>query len=100
RTSDQIRAWQFSPRRPGDQVLPGAGELGHPSRARAPTRISRRRSRWRPCLYGTDVPTGPARYLAPWEIGDVAGVVIAVDVIRAFTTAAYAFHAGADRILL
>jgi hypothetical protein len=30
-----------------------------------------------------------ARYVAPWELDGVAGVVVAVDVLRAFTTAAY-----------
>jgi 2-phosphosulfolactate phosphatase len=40
------------------------------------------------------------RYRAPWEIGEVTGAVIAVDVIRAFTTAAYAFAAGAREIWL
>ena len=41
-----------------------------------------------------------ARYLARWEVGDVTGAVVAVDVIRAFTTAAYAFSAGASHIFL
>lgn len=39
-----------------------------------------------------------ARYLARWELDGVGGVVVAIDVIRAFTTAAYAFAAGADAI--
>jgi 2-phosphosulfolactate phosphatase len=39
-----------------------------------------------------------ARYLARWELDGVAGVVVAIDVIRAFTTAAYAFAAGAEAI--
>jgi len=34
-----------------------------------------------------------ARFLPRWEVGDVTGAVVAVDVIRAFTTAAYAFAA-------
>lgn len=42
---------------------------------------------------------GP-RYLARWEVADVTGAVVAVDVIRAFTTAAYAFGAGAREIHL
>jgi 2-phosphosulfolactate phosphatase len=41
-----------------------------------------------------------ARYLPRWEIGGVGGTVVAVDVIRAFTTAAYAFAAGAREIWL
>lgn len=41
-----------------------------------------------------------ARFLPRWEVGDVAGAVVAIDVIRAFTTAAYAFAAGAKRIYL
>ena len=35
-----------------------------------------------------------------WELDDVTGAVVVVDVIRAFTTAAYAFGAGADAIYL
>jgi len=41
-----------------------------------------------------------ARFLPRWEVGDVTGAVVAVDVIRAFTTAAYAFAAGAKHIYL
>jgi 2-phosphosulfolactate phosphatase len=41
-----------------------------------------------------------ARFLPAWEIGAVTGAVVAVDVIRAFTTAAYAFGAGAREIWL
>lgn len=41
-----------------------------------------------------------ARFLPRWEIGDVVGTVVAIDVIRAFTTAAYAFAAGAREIWL
>ena len=40
------------------------------------------------------------RFLARWEVADVTGAVVAVDVIRAFTTAAYAFAAGARHIYL
>jgi 2-phosphosulfolactate phosphatase len=40
------------------------------------------------------------RFLPRWEVGDVKGAVVAVDVIRAFTTAAYAFAAGAKHIYL
>ena len=39
-----------------------------------------------------------SRQLARWELEDVGGAVVVVDVIRAFTTAAYAFGAGARRI--
>jgi phosphosulfolactate phosphohydrolase-like enzyme len=41
-----------------------------------------------------------ARFLARWEVADVIGAVVSVDVIRAFTTAAYAFAAGASHIFL
>jgi 2-phosphosulfolactate phosphatase len=44
--------------------------------------------------------TGAARYLARWELDGVDGVVVAIDVIRAFTTAAYAIDAGASCIYL
>jgi 2-phosphosulfolactate phosphatase len=40
------------------------------------------------------------RFLPRWEVADVTGAVVAVDVIRAFTTAAYAFAAGARHIYL
>jgi 2-phosphosulfolactate phosphatase len=41
-----------------------------------------------------------ARYVDRWELDGVAGVVVAVDVLRAFTTAAYAFAGGAVAIWL
>ena len=41
-----------------------------------------------------------ARYLARWELDGVEGTVVVVDVIRAFTTAAYALAAGAAEIWL
>jgi 2-phosphosulfolactate phosphatase len=41
-----------------------------------------------------------ARFLPRSEVADVAGAIVAVDVIRAFTTAAYAFAAGARHIFL
>jgi 2-phosphosulfolactate phosphatase len=41
-----------------------------------------------------------ARYLRRDQIGDVGGAVVAIDVLRAFTTAAYAFGAGASHIFL
>ena len=41
-----------------------------------------------------------ARFLPRWEVADVSGAVVAVDVLRAFTTAAYAFAAGARHIFL
>ncbi len=41
-----------------------------------------------------------ARYVARWELVGVGGTVVAIDVLRAFTTAAYAFDAGASAIWL
>ncbi len=41
-----------------------------------------------------------AAYVARWELDGVGGTVVAIDVLRAFTTAAYAFAAGAAEILL
>ncbi len=41
-----------------------------------------------------------ARFLPRWDVADVPGAVVAIDVIRAFTTAAYAFAAGARHIYL
>jgi 2-phosphosulfolactate phosphatase len=38
--------------------------------------------------------------VARWEVGDVTGAVVVVDVIRAFTTAVYAFATGASHIFL
>ena len=45
------------------------------------------------------MPHAP-RYLARWELDDVGGAVVAIDVLRAFTTAASAFAAGASSIIL
>ena len=45
-------------------------------------------------------PRAAAGYVARWELSGVGGVVVAVDVLRAFTTAAYAFAAGAAAIWL
>ncbi|MFN8024774.1 MAG: 2-phosphosulfolactate phosphatase [Acidimicrobiales bacterium] len=41
-----------------------------------------------------------ATYRARWELEDVGGVVVVIDVLRAFTTAAYALGAGAEAIYL
>src|SRR4051794_11583299 len=48
----------------------------------------------------TDASADAARYLPRWEVHDVGGAVVAVDVIRAFTCTAYAFNAGAVAIHL
>ena len=48
----------------------------------------------------SETPGPPARYLARWEVDDVRGVVVVIDVLRAFTTAAYAFASGASAIWL
>ena len=40
------------------------------------------------------------RHLARWELDGVDGPIVVVDVIRAFSTAAYAFGAGAAEIYL
>jgi len=41
-----------------------------------------------------------ARRLSRWELAGVDGAIVVIDVIRAFTTAAYAFGAGASAIYL
>jgi 2-phosphosulfolactate phosphatase len=41
-----------------------------------------------------------ARFVPAWSAADAVGPVVVVDVLRAFTTAAYAFGAGARRIWL
>ena len=41
-----------------------------------------------------------SRRLARWELEGIGGSVVVIDVIRAFTTAAYAFGAGAAEIFL
>jgi len=53
-----------------------------------------------PSIYRGGVPRTDPQYVARWELDGVDGVVVAVDVIRAFTTAAYAFAAGAAEIWL
>jgi 2-phosphosulfolactate phosphatase len=45
-------------------------------------------------------PRPGARYVTTADVGDVRGPVVVVDVLRAFTTAAYAFAAGARHLLL
>lgn len=44
--------------------------------------------------------TGQGRHLRTDQVGDVDGAVVVIDVIRAFSTAAYAFSAGAAAIHL
>jgi 2-phosphosulfolactate phosphatase len=41
-----------------------------------------------------------ARQIGRWELDGAQGAVVVVDVLRAFTTAAYAFDAGAEAIYL
>jgi 2-phosphosulfolactate phosphatase len=51
-------------------------------------------------MAGSDGTVGTAGYLATWELGSIRGPAVAVDVVRAFTTAAFALAAGASRIWL
>lgn len=46
------------------------------------------------------VPDAIGRQIGPHECGDVIGAVVVIDVIRAFTTAAYVLAAGAKCIYL
>lgn len=46
------------------------------------------------------VRVSSGRLVPAWEAPDAVGAVVVVDVLRAFTTAAYAFAAGARRIWL
>lgn len=46
------------------------------------------------------MPDAIGRQIGPHECGDVTGAVVVIDVIRAFTTAAYALAAGAKFIYL
>ena len=41
-----------------------------------------------------------ARFLPRWAVADVGGAMVVVDVLRAFTTAAYALAGGARHIVL
>ncbi len=43
---------------------------------------------------------GEASFVARWELDSIGGVVVVVDVLRAFTTAAYALASGASAIWL
>lgn len=45
-------------------------------------------------------PESASRFRAHWDVADITGPVVAIDVVRAFTTAAYAFAAGAREIHL
>jgi 2-phosphosulfolactate phosphatase len=45
-------------------------------------------------------PEGNARFVSCAEAGAISGAVVVVDVLRAFSTAAYAFAAGARHIFL
>jgi 2-phosphosulfolactate phosphatase len=57
-------------------------------------------SSWPGVVYSRLVIREGAHYVARWEVEPIDGVVVAVDVLRAFTTAAYAFAAGAVAIWL
>jgi 2-phosphosulfolactate phosphatase len=45
-------------------------------------------------------PDGSARFVSSSEAGEITGAVVVVDVLRAFSTAAYALAAGARQIFL
>lgn len=47
-----------------------------------------------------DSSTPRFRMLAPQEVARVSGGAVVIDVMRAFTVAAWAFHLGAERIVL
>jgi 2-phosphosulfolactate phosphatase len=55
-------------------------------------------------LSGRSVDTGlvkhEAAYLSIAECGAVSGTAVVIDVLRAYTTAAWAFHLGVERIVL
>src|SRR5262249_40456686 len=68
------------------------------SRSLAPEEATDRLHVARPA-YGGRIE-GQPRYVRRDQVGDVGGAVVAVDVLRAFTTAAYAFAAGANHIYL
>src|SRR6185295_5552202 len=49
---------------------------------------------------GESDPMSSGRLVPAWEAPGAVGAVVVVDVLRAFTSAAYAFAAGASRIWL
>src|SRR5689334_4784583 len=51
-------------------------------------------------IFPSDREIAQARYLLRTQLQDVTGAIVTIDVIRAFTTAAHAFAAGAREIFL
>lgn len=59
-----------------------------------------RQERVDPAADSADPPGAAARHVTNDRVGDVRGTVVVIDVLRAFSTAAYAFGAGAAEIWL
>ncbi|HET8930225.1 MAG TPA: 2-phosphosulfolactate phosphatase [Acidimicrobiales bacterium] len=51
-------------------------------------------------MHNAENTAGPGRHLRTDQVAEITGAVVVVDVIRAFSTAAYAFSAGARHIYL
>jgi len=76
-----------------DAAIAQVGVTVHPVSMQARTSVERGASVSQPI-------EATARHLAHWEVEEERGPAVAIDVIRAFTTAAYAFAAGARAIYL